>query len=101
MNSIPKAVVFLFSPTFRGSFSVVHKAVALQDGTPNSKVAIKEIDTAPLSKRQLTDLALEVNILSQLRHNNIVKLFTVYRSNHRQFLVSLSQISCSQFHAHC
>jgi hypothetical protein len=54
------------------------------------QVAIKEIDLKPLSKMQKNDLIIEMNILSQLKHESIVELKSVYASSEKRFLVSLS-----------
>ncbi len=53
------------------------------------KVAIKEIDTSKLSQKRLNDLNIEMNVLSQLAHENIVRLFEVYMLNDKIYLVSV------------
>ena len=52
------------------------------------KIAIKEVYTGDLVPEQLDDLENEMNILSQLRHKNIVQLYEVYRETNTVYLVS-------------
>ncbi len=68
-----------------GSFSAVYKASVMQDDT--RKVAIKEIEVKKLNKQQLTELNVEMNILSQLHHPNIVSLIGVYSLAEKKFMV--------------
>lgn len=65
---------------------MVHKGIALNE--THQRVAIKEIDTSKLTKKQLSDLTREMNILSQLTHPGIVKLFCVYTTKTKTYLVS-------------
>lgn len=51
------------------------------------KVAIKEIDLKKLNKQQLSDLNVEMNILSQLHHDSIVQLISVYSLPDKKFMV--------------
>jgi serine/threonine protein kinase len=51
------------------------------------KVAIKEIDTTQLSPKRLQDLHKEMNILSQLNHDNIVRLYQVYMLNDKIYMI--------------
>lgn len=53
----------------------------------SQKVAIKEIDTSQLSPKRLEDLSTEMNILSQLSHENIVRLYAVYKMNDKIYMV--------------
>jgi len=70
----------------RGGFSVVHKAVGLH--TVEKKiVAMKEIDILKLTKKQSAALLSEMNILSQLKHQSIVRLHAVYFQNDRVYMV--------------
>ncbi|RYG64357.1 hypothetical protein EON64_14165 [archaeon] len=59
-----------------------HKATDIKE-----KVAIKEIDTTKLSPQRLEDLNIEMNILSQLNHENIVRLYAVYMLNDKIYMV--------------
>ena len=68
-----------------GAFSVVYKGASVLNEV--HKVAVKEIRTDNLSKNQLVDLQNEMNILSQLRHPNIVKLMSVFMLPEKVFLV--------------
>lgn len=68
-----------------GGFSVVytgHKASDVKE-----KVAIKEIDISQLSPKRIEDLHIEMNILSQLSHENIVRLYAVYMQNEKIYMV--------------
>ncbi len=53
----------------------------------SNKVAIKEIYIADFLPEQREDLEKEINILSQFRHNNIVRLFEVYREDKAIYMV--------------
>jgi len=68
-----------------GAFSSVHKAYLRTQ--PESKVAIKEVDTSKLNKKQMNDLTMEINILSQLKHPSIVNLHAVYTVGDKMFIV--------------
>lgn len=50
-------------------------------------VAIKEVSLSLLSRQQATSLTNEMNILSQLKHDSIVTLHSVYSSGEKKFLV--------------
>jgi serine/threonine protein kinase len=69
-----------------GSTSFVFKGLPVHRNRP--KVAIKEINTTKLSQLQLRDVTFEMNILSQLRHSSIVRLYSVYVLPEKIFLVS-------------
>jgi serine/threonine protein kinase len=68
-----------------GGFSVVHKAVAINDS--HKRVAIKENDLNKLTKKQIGDLHVEINILSQLSHPGIVKFHSVYMAKDKIYMV--------------
>lgn len=68
-----------------GSFSVVYKGFIQAEET--SCVAIKEITMSSLSKQQVVNLNNEMNILSQLKHESIVQLKSVYASGEKRFLI--------------
>lgn len=70
-----------------GAFSVVYKGTSVSN--ESIKVAIKEIRTGQLSKNQLIDLQMEMNILSQLKHPNIVQLYSVFVLPEKVFMVIL------------
>ncbi len=58
----------------QGSFAVVWKA---ENKTTGDTVAIKEINTAKLSRKLKSSLEGEVSILRRISHTNIVKLHHV------------------------
>merc|ERR1719167_904183 len=67
-----------------GSFAVVKKAVKKSNG---NEVAVKIIDKQKLEKAELDSLNDEVEILQKLDHPNIVKLFEIYDSKKRLYMV--------------
>lgn len=69
---------------YRGSFAVVRIGVSYKTKT---KFAIKEIYTSDFLPEQLDDLEREINILSQFRHNNIVRLHEIYRDDKATYMV--------------
>ena len=73
----------------RGTFAVVR--VATQNKT-KQKVALKEIYTGDLDPEQLQDLKMEINVLSQLRHPCIVRLFEVFKHNDSTYLVYITHL---------
>jgi serine/threonine protein kinase len=75
----------------RGSFSAVYKGILISN--EEIKVAIKEINTKNLGRKQLADLQLEMNILSQLHHQSIVQLYAVYTLPSKKFLVMIFNYS--------
>ncbi len=70
----------------RGSFATVFKGVSTHDD--RMKVAVKEINMRTLGKQQIHDLNMEMNILSQLHHDSIVKIHAVYATAEKTFMVS-------------
>jgi hypothetical protein len=52
-------------------------------------VAIKEVLLKNLPSRYISDLHMEMNILSQLKHDSIVELSAVYSTPEKKFLVRL------------
>lgn len=68
-----------------GSFSNVYKGVSVTN--PNITVAIKEVRIMMLTKNQIADMKTEMNILSQLRHANIVRLVSVFVLPEKTFMV--------------
>eukprot|EP01031_Cornospumella_fuschlensis_P027583 gene27582-33315_t len=68
-----------------GGFAVVYTGHSAAD--IKEKVAIKEIDTSKLSPQRLEDLTIEMNILSQLNHENIVRLYAVYSLNDKIYMI--------------
>ena len=69
----------------QGAYSVVFKGIPTND--IEDKVALKEICVSKLSKTQMEDLRKEMNILSQLNFNHIVKLHRVFITQEKIFLV--------------
>ena len=49
----------------------------------------KEVVTTHLKRPQIEDLGHEMNILSQLQHPSIVKLYSIYFTQHKLFLVRI------------
>ena len=77
--------IALYSLRFvRGSFAVVRIGVS---NKTKAKFAIKEIYTPDFTTEQIEDLNKEINILSQLRHHNIVRLYEVYKDNKSTYMV--------------
>lgn len=70
-----------------GAYSTVFKGLPLHREASWYKVAIKEISTTRLGKNVLSELQNEMNILSQLQHNCIVRLYKVYIIPDKFFLV--------------
>ena len=70
----------------RGSFSKVYKAKNKENG---KLYAIKAIDKKKLLKNNmhLMNIINEIEVLRNLNHPNIVKLYEVYESNHYICLV--------------
>lgn len=68
-----------------GSFAVVRVATHTKN---KDKVAIKEVYTLDLTKTQLEELNAEMNILSQLKHPNIVRLKEVFKNSSHVYLVT-------------
>jgi serine/threonine protein kinase len=77
---------FYFYFSFRGSFSIVFKGFSQHE--PVRSVAIKEINYSLLSKQQSVNVNNEMNILSQLQHESIVRLYSVYSSGEKKFLIT-------------
>ena len=63
-----------------GSFSTIYKCTPRNQRIPHGTyVAIKEIDTRPLTLPQIRSIRYEMNILSQLqKHENIISFYCVY-----------------------
>lgn len=74
---------------------MVYKGISVSDS--KKKVAIKEIDISKLTQQQIADVTVEMNILSQLKHPSIVRLYSVYIQNDKKFLVR----KVSLFHIYC
>lgn len=70
---------------FRGSCATVFKGISIHD--EGKKVAVKEIKVRTLGKQQLHDLNMEMNILSQLHHESIVKIHAVYSTAEKVYMV--------------
>jgi serine/threonine-protein kinase ULK/ATG1 len=69
---------------FRGSFAVVRVGTSTKT---HLKCAIKELFTLEFTKDQIEDLSKEINILSQLHHQNIVRLYEVFKTAIHTYLV--------------
>lgn len=68
-----------------GSFAVVRIGATMKNKA--NKVAIKEIYIADFLSEQKEDLEKEINILSQLRHKNIVRLIEVYKEDKAIYMI--------------
>ena len=69
-----------------GAYSFVFKGISVRDNSV--KVAIKEISTdKTLGNGSSHDIAREINILSQLKHKCIVRLYKIYKVQDKTFLV--------------
>ena len=60
----------------KGKFSVVYKAAMIKN--ESKKFAIKEINIPAMSRAELTDFRYELNTLSQLHHECIYQLVSIY-----------------------
>eukprot|EP01038_Epipyxis_sp_PR26KG_P004371 gene4371-6184_t len=69
----------------QGGFSVVYKASSIET---NDKYAIKQIDKKKMNKSQIANLQKEMNILSQLQHEFIVRLHSIHEINDKVFMVT-------------
>lgn len=69
-----------------GSFATVFKGISIHND--KLKVAVKEINVRTLGKQQLHDLNMEMNILSQLHHDSIVKIYAVYSTLDKTFMIT-------------
>ena len=67
-----------------GSFGIVKKGRSKQTG---EKVAIKMIAKRTMTEEDNIGLQTEIDILKQVDHPNIVKLYDVYEDNDNYFLV--------------
>jgi calcium/calmodulin-dependent protein kinase I len=73
-----------------GNYSVVRKAIDLTNG---EQVAVKCVDKRKLTKEDDDALRIEVSILSQLSHPNIIRLFDWYDVPKAYFYVVLEFMS--------
>ena len=69
----------------QGSFAVVYEGTHLQP--PYDTVAVKVIHRRNLSKKQIIDFKDEVQILADLQHHSIVRLYELYKDPHYFFAV--------------
>jgi len=67
-----------------GSFGIVRKAVKK---STNEEYAIKLLEKAKMDMDDLYALSAEVEILSQIDHPNVVKLYEVYEDNSKFYMV--------------
>jgi calcium/calmodulin-dependent protein kinase I len=68
----------------RGSFAIVKSAVNKKTG---EKVAVKIIERGNLEEEDELSLQMEVDIVSQLDHPNVVKLYEIFDDNDAIYLV--------------
>lgn len=76
--------IFFFSFLFRGGFSVVHEAI---QRTTGDKFAVKIIKKQAIEGEDIKLLKREIQIMKQLDHPNILKLFEVYEDANSFYLV--------------
>jgi len=69
----------------QGAFSIVHEATYRRP--PHDSYAIKIIDRNKLSRQDVTSFKDEVQILSDLRHENIIRLYEIYKAPYYFFVV--------------
>ena len=62
-----------------------------------NKVAIKEISTLDLQSEQLEDLDKEISILSQFNHENIVRIYEIYKEEQTTYIVCPYHIPLSSY----
>lgn len=74
----------LLKPIGKGSYSVVYEA---QKQNENSKYAIKKISLESISEKQLERIHLEVNVLSVIKHKNIIQLVDSKKTSRNLYLV--------------
>ncbi|CAE7805733.1 cmk-1, partial [Symbiodinium microadriaticum] len=68
----------------KGAFSEVRSGVHISSGMP---VAIKCLALAKLSKKDEKDVAMEIELLREVQHPHVVKLFDDYRDKHFIYMV--------------
>lgn len=75
--------MFLFSS---GKFAIVKRCVRIID---NEELAAKFIRKSRFGRmgQKLEDIELEIAILSDLNHTNIIKLIDVFEDNHQVVLI--------------
>lgn len=69
----------------QGSFAVVHEATSL--APPHQSFAVKVVNRRKLSRKQLVDFKDEVQILADLQHESVVRLFELYKESGFFFVV--------------
>ena len=77
-------IFFIFFFLFRGGFSVVHEAI---QRTTGDKFAVKIIKKQAIEGEDIKLLKREIQIMKQLDHPNILKLFEVYEDANSFYLV--------------
>lgn len=68
-----------------GSFGTVIRAIYLDQ---NREVAVKIIDKAKHKFKNLNRLKLEINILKQLKHKNIVEFIGCIETNTKMYIIT-------------
>eukprot|EP00249_Psilotum_nudum_P024259 c29136_g1_i4 orf=319-1134(-) len=86
MGDLPKVIgnYIVMELIGAGSFAIVWKAVHRQDGI---EVAIKEFDRRKLNKQLQQRMFVEISILKQIKHPNIVRLNEIIEAGNGIFLV--------------
>jgi len=70
----------------RGNYSVVKEAV--ERNNPDKKVAVKCVTKAKLTKEDEEALTIETQILREMDHPNIIKMFNCYEDEEKYYLVT-------------
>jgi serine/threonine protein kinase len=68
-----------------GSFGTVFHAIYLEQ---NKECAVKVIDKSKYRFKNLNRLKLEINILKQLNHKNIIKFINCIETNTKMYIIT-------------
>jgi serine/threonine protein kinase len=68
-----------------GSFGIVYRAIYLEQ---NREVAVKVIDKTQYKFNNLNRLKLEINILKQLKHKNILEFINCIETNSKMYIIT-------------
>ena len=68
-----------------GSFGTVFRAIYLEQ---DREVAVKVIDKTKHKFKNLNRLKLEINILKQLKHKNIVEFINCIETNSKMYIIT-------------
>jgi serine/threonine protein kinase len=68
-----------------GSFGIVYRAIYLEQ---NREVAVKVIDKTQYKFNNFNRLKLEINILKQLKHKNIIEFINCIETNSKMYIIT-------------